>query len=153
MEFYLMGIAYIWGPASNGGKGFFFGLMLMSFLMTGGLASCSHDKDNLKKDLAAEDVSGAEIERLGDVYFNQGNLELALMQYNKYLRDNPDNARVVYKKGMLFLKGKADEAAIIEFRKVIKIDPIHAQAYQGLGQAYFRLKKNPEASYDGSILP
>ena len=85
----------------------------MIFIMTGGLFGCAHDKDNLGKALAAEDMSGSEIERLGDVYFNQGNLELALMQYDKYLRDNPDNARVLYKKGLLFLKGKADEAAIL----------------------------------------
>ncbi|MBW2158227.1 MAG: tetratricopeptide repeat protein, partial [Deltaproteobacteria bacterium] len=73
-------------------------LLAMIFIMCSFLSGCAHDKDNLEN-MFEQDTPGAETERMGDVYFDQGNLELALIQYNRYLRDNPDNARVFYKKG------------------------------------------------------
>ena len=54
--------------------------------MAGGVSGCAQQQNNLRKDLSAQNMSGSEIERLGDIYFNQGNLQLALIEYNKYLK-------------------------------------------------------------------
>ena len=65
-----------------------------------------------------------------------------VVEYNKYLKHDPGNARVRYKKGLVLLKGKSDQAAIREFQKVIDKDPAHAPAFQGLGQASRRNRRS-----------
>lgn len=122
-----------------------FGLTVMLFVVSGGLSGCAPQQKNLRGDVSSKEMPGSEIERLGDVYYNQGNYELALVQYNQFLRLNPDNNRVHYKKGLLLIKGRLDQEAIREFKIVINKDPAHAPAFQGLGQAYFRLKKYEDA--------
>ncbi|MEA1948140.1 MAG: tetratricopeptide repeat protein [Thermodesulfobacteriota bacterium] len=126
-------------------KRLFLSLPVMFFIVAGGLSGCATQQQNQRGDLSAQEMPGSEIERLGDVYYNQGNYALALVQYNKFLRRNPDNNRVHYKKGLLLLKGRLDQEAIREFKVVIKKDSTHALAFQGLGQAYFRLKKYEDA--------
>ncbi|MCK5505903.1 MAG: tetratricopeptide repeat protein, partial [Thermodesulfovibrionia bacterium] len=126
-------------------KGVLLGKLAVYIVMAGSLYGCAPQQNNLRKDLPAQEMSGSEIERLGDVYLNQGNLQMALMQYEKFLKQNPENNRVLYKKGLLLLKGKMNEAAIRDFLKVTKKDPEHALGYQGLGQAFFRLKKYEDA--------
>ena len=105
----------------DGGRGVLAAALASIGVMVFSLSGCAHDKKKINKGLSAENRPGAEIERLGDVYFNQGNLELALIEYNKFLNLNPDDIRVLYKKGRVLLRGKADEPAIREFDKVIKI--------------------------------
>jgi Flp pilus assembly protein TadD len=126
-------------------KGVFFSLPAMFFVMAASLSGCALQQKNQRGDLAAQEMPGPEIERLGDAYYNQGNHQLALMEYNKFLQLNPDNNRVRYKKGLVLLKGRMDEGAIREFKGVINKDPTHALAFQGLGQACFRLKKYDDA--------
>ena len=123
----------------------FLSLPALFFVMTASLSGCALQQNNLRKDLSGQEMSGSEIERLGDDYYNQGDFRMALVQYEKFLRLNPDNNRVCYKKGMLFLKGKMNEAAIREFQRIIINDPVHALSYQGLGQAFFSLKKYEDA--------
>jgi len=126
-------------------KGGFINLLAMILLMAGSFSGCAVQQNNLRKDLFSQEMSGAELERSGDVYFNQGNLQLALLEYEKCLKLNPDSNRVRYKKGRIFLKGETDEAAIREFKKIIDNDPGHALATQGLGQAFFRLENYEDA--------
>ena len=126
-------------------KGNFINLLAMILLMVGSFSGCAGQQNNLRNDLSSQEMSGAEIERSGDVYFNQGNLQLALVEYEKYLKLNSDNNRVRYKKGLILLKGKVDKAAIREFKKIIDNDPEHALANQGLGQAFFRLENYEDA--------
>ena len=127
------------------GKGNVINLLAMIVLIVGSFSGCAGQQNNLRNDLSPQEMSGAEIERSGDVYFSQGNLQLALVEYEKFLKLNPDNNRVRYKKGLIFLKGKLDRAAIREFKKIIDNDPENALAKQGLGQAFFRLEKYEDA--------
>jgi len=90
-------------------------------------------------------MTDADHERLGDGYFNQGKLQLAYVEYERALQHNPDNTRIYYKKGLLFLVAKMPKAAIQEFHQVIKKEPDHALAHQGLGQAFFHMKNYAEA--------
>ena len=87
-----------------------------------------------------------EHERLGDIHFRQGKLEMAYVDYDRSLQANPMNAGALLKKGLLFTTRKMHEKAIETFQAVLEIKPDEALAYQGLGQAYFYLKK-----YDDSI--
>ena len=87
-------------------RGVFLNLPAMFFVIAASLSGCAFQQKNQRGDLAAQEMSGPEIERLGDGYYNQGNHQLALMQYNKFLQLNPDNNRVHYKKGLVLLKIK-----------------------------------------------
>ncbi|MGD8529420.1 MAG: tetratricopeptide repeat protein [Syntrophobacterales bacterium] len=86
-----------------------------------------------------------EYERLGDVYFSRGDLGTAFVQYDKALKLNPDNSNIHYKKGLLLVIGNMNENSILEFRQVLRNEPAHALSHEGLGLAYFQMKKYDEA--------
>ena len=50
-----------------------------------------------------DEISSPELERTADAYFINGDLNLAFLNYEKCSQIDPRNARVLYKKGMLFL--------------------------------------------------
>ncbi|MCK4603416.1 MAG: tetratricopeptide repeat protein, partial [Deltaproteobacteria bacterium] len=91
------------------------------------------------------EMTGDEIERSGDLLLSRGNLDKAFVQYEKALQLKPDNIRVQYKKGLLFLLGRMNEDAIKEFQSVLEREPEYALAYKGLGQAFFQVKKYDQA--------
>ena len=91
------------------------------------------------------ELTGDDYERLGDVYFSKGDSVMAFVQYEKSLRLTPDNTRIHYKKGLLFVFEGMNEDAIEEFQKVLEKEPEHTLAHNGLGQAFFQVKK-----YDGA---
>jgi Flp pilus assembly protein TadD len=84
-------------------------------------------------------------ERAGDIDFHRGHIEMAYIQYTKSLRGNPENVRVRYKRGLLFLVAGMSGQAKRDFRRVLQSDPDHALAFMGLGQALFG-----EQDYDGA---
>jgi len=90
-------------------------------------------------------MSPEEIEGLADTHFRSGNLHLALVEYEKAIRSNAGKPRLRYKKGLLYVAGKAYEDAVVEFRKVIQQEPQNALAYEGLGLATFHLKRYEQA--------
>jgi len=63
------------------------------------------------------EMTDAEYERLGDNYFQQGNYEKAFIQYDKLLQKNPDQPRLVYKRGMFSLRKTAPLKPWGTFRK------------------------------------
>ena len=77
-------------------------------------------------------------ERMGDFYVRQGNLPMAFLQYDKALRLDRNQPNIHYKMGRLFLeKGMAEEAQN-EFLEVLKVNPQHAQAFEGMGWVFFK---------------
>jgi tetratricopeptide (TPR) repeat protein len=90
-------------------------------------------------------VTDREHERLGDAYFQQGNLERAFIQYEKGLILSPNNIRILYKKGLLFLTKGMNEEAIEAFQEVLKKRPDHALAHEGTGQALFNVGRFGDA--------
>ena len=74
-----------------------------------------------------------------------GQYYMAYVQYEKALGLKPDNVRVVYKKGLIFLCSDRCEEAAKGFQSVVDKAPGHAFAYEGLGQALFRMGKHDEA--------
>lgn len=91
------------------------------------------------------EMTREEHERLGDLHFSRGDLGPAFVQYEKSLKLNPDNSRIRYKKGRLLIIGGMNEEAISEFKKVLKKYPKHASSHEGLGMAYFQMKKYDDA--------
>jgi tetratricopeptide (TPR) repeat protein len=86
-------------------------------------------------------LTADEYERLGDALLSRGNLPIAFLQYERSLKQNPDNIRIEYKKGLALLAGKKYDDAISQFQRVISKNPGYAKAYEGLGQAYYKKKK------------
>ena len=75
-----------------------------------------------------------EMERLGDQYIRQGNMNMAFVYYDKAVRMDPKLSSAHYKMGRLYLsKGMNDEAAG-EFEAILKDFPKYALAYEGKGQ-------------------
>ncbi len=91
------------------------------------------------------EMTDADYERLGDSYFQQGNLEMAFLQYAKVLRKKSDNSRVLYKVGALFLARGLNQDAVQYFQAILAKDASDALAHQGMGQVFFKEKKYPEA--------
>jgi Tfp pilus assembly protein PilF len=89
-----------------------FSLIALSLLMTFSLISCaSWDKNFRDDDYPTGKLTSDEYERLGDIYFNKGDSINAFVHYEKSLSSDPDNSRVHYKKGLLFVvEGKREDA-------------------------------------------
>jgi tetratricopeptide (TPR) repeat protein len=106
-----------------------------------------------KAEIAADEKTAKKVpemtaegyERLGDRYLNQGNLDLAFMQYHKALQLDSGQLRVRYKMARLFLAKGLKEEAKAEFKEILSADPRQALAYEGLGQVDFQMGEYPEA--------
>jgi tetratricopeptide (TPR) repeat protein len=106
------------------------------------IPSVANDAPDAK---ALPEMTGDELERSGDLLLSRGNLSKAFVQYEKALKLKPDNIRVQYKKGLLFLLGRMNEDAIKEFQGILEREPEYALAYKGLGQAFSQVKKYDQA--------
>ena len=92
------------------------------------------------------EMTGAELERAGDILFSRGNLHMASVKYTKSLKLDPDNTRVLYKIGRLFVIGRLNADAVQVFEEVLKREPEHALSYKGLGRAHFQMKQYDQAA-------
>ncbi|MCG2688040.1 tetratricopeptide repeat protein, partial [Candidatus Parcubacteria bacterium] len=87
-------------------------MFVIIFIMIGCLSGCISQLNNLNKKSSDIVVADDRHERLGDSYLAQGKLQLAMMEYDKYLRIDPNNNNVRYKKGLVFVDGKMNEDAV-----------------------------------------
>ena len=93
----------------------------------------------------SKDLSPQELQRLGDLYLQQGNPALAIVQYQNAVEADPSLFRIHYKMGDMFLKKGLPQDAIQHFQEVLKHDDHDALTFEGLGEAYFRIGKEEEA--------
>jgi len=107
----------------------------------------SRSVEEIGKDGDASPLSGNELETLGDTYFANGNLPSAFMNYEKALRINPKNARVLYKKGLVLLSAGLYEDAEKIFVHLCHQDPRNALAHEGLGRTYFLMRRYDDAKH------
>lgn len=101
--------------------------------------------DEMSSPEAVPKLSSDAHEWSADVYFREGKLEMAFLEYNKSLDIDPDSERVHYKRGLVFLAGGLKEEAMADFEKVLTLDPEHALAHMGLGQVFFQKEKYQKA--------
>ena len=68
-----------------------------------------------------------------------------LAKFTSTIRPQLGDANSIYNLACYFQERKKHQLAVAEFRKVVRIDPTHAQAYNGLGVSYDNLKEFPRA--------
>jgi tetratricopeptide (TPR) repeat protein len=107
--------------------------------------SSSYFPEETSSPKVVPELSSDTHEWSGDVHFRKGELRAAYLQYSKSLKLDPDNTRVHYKLGLVFLAGGLNDEAMAEFQEVIKSDPEHELAYMGLGQVFFVMEKYGKA--------
>jgi tetratricopeptide (TPR) repeat protein len=91
------------------------------------------------------EMTAAEYEASGDLYFGQEDYAMAFVQYEKSLALTPGNMRIHFKQGMLCLRAGKPEEAVKFFQKVLEIDPGLAAAYEGMGTALFEMRQYDKA--------
>jgi Flp pilus assembly protein TadD len=106
-------------------------------------AGLAPSEDEISSD--SKDMSPQELQRLGDLYLQQGNPALAIVQYQHAVEADPSLFRIHYKMGEMFLKKGLPQDAIQHFQEVLKHDDHDARTFEGLGEAYFRMGKEEEA--------
>lgn len=93
----------------------------------------------------SKDLSPKELQRLGDLYLQQGNPALAIVHYQNAVEADPSLFHIHYKMGDMFLKKGLPQDAIQHFQEFLKHDEQDALTFEGLGEAYFRMGKEEEA--------
>jgi len=78
-----------------------------------------------------EDIAGWT--NLGNLYFDAGNYEKAIMAYTKSLELNPNNADVMTDLGVMYRRNGQPKTAVATFDKAIQIDPKHETARYNKG--------------------
>ncbi len=114
----------------------------------GRIPSADQISEPSKKDLSAQ-----ELNQLGDLYLQQGNPALAIIQYQKAVDADPSLYRVHYKIGEMFVKKGLPQDALEHFQEVLKKDERDALSLEGVGEAYFRMgnEKDAEASFRKAV--
>src|SRR4029077_3859455 len=81
---------------------------------------------------------------LGVTLFQKGQLDEAVVQYQKALEIDPNYAEAHNNLGAaLFQKGQLDEA-VVEYQKALEIDPNFVEAHSNLGAALFQKGQRDE---------
>ena len=82
---------------------------------------------------------------LGDQYKEKGNIENALMAYQKAIASNPNDYRTLNHIGELYYGLEQYTRAADYFRKTIALKPNLHQAHNNLGVIFYRTNQYPEA--------
>jgi len=104
--------------------------------------SAKEEQESLKK---IPEMTAEGYEKLGDSHVRQGNLDMALIQYDKALRLEPGRFGIRYKMGRLFLEKGLLEEAKKEFQGILRADPDHALSHEGMGRIYVKSGEWAEA--------
>ena len=93
------------------------------------------------------------LNRLGLLYYTQGNNDLAEENYRKALKVNYRDDWAYENLGDLFLEQQNYDLATENYQRSIKINPGYAENHKNLGDVYFKQKKYNEAiqSYKKAI--
>ncbi len=82
----------------------------------------------------------------GIAKMNEGNYDVAIMEFSKASEINPKNADAWYYMGEVYFLQKEDKKAMENYTKSIDLDTLNAKAYKGRGKLKARLE-----DYHGSI--
>lgn len=73
---------------------------------------------------------------MGQIYFRQGNLEMAADALSDVVRLAPDNGKYRYNLGVVYLRLNRPRDALAEFRLALEAGTNEAQVYRALAQAF-----------------
>lgn len=141
----MTGIGGFWGCASqNQYKGTFtqgeYKKIIETQKRKGEVQAKSEEKLQKLPEMTVE-----ELERWGDDYLRQNNIDAAFSYYDKALHLDPGQILIRYKIGMLYLKKGLTGGAISEFREILKKDDHYALAFEGIGHCFLQTGKLEEA--------
>jgi len=83
----------------------------------------------------------------GVAYRHQGNLNQAILDYNKAIEINSNYDVAYYNRGVAYRHQGNLNQAILDFNRAIEINPDYAEAYSNLAVAYFE-KQEYEKSWE-----
>lgn len=116
------------------------------------MANISQDKDKevdavfyLKKAIQADEKNYKAHYNLGNLYFSDNKVNMALDEYRKVLRIKKDYSYAYYNKGCCYLKKKSWYNARYEFGLAIKANPEEPSFYYNLAYTYKMMKKPKKA--------
>lgn len=121
-------------------------LLALVIVLSVSLTNCASVRQKFPEDpFASEKLTSDEYARLGDLSLSRGDSVNAFVNYERCLRTDPDNTKVHYMKGLLFITEEQYPDAVESFQKVLEKEPDHARAHQGLGQVYLQMKQYDKA--------
>lgn len=83
--------------------------------------------------------------QLGVSYFNEGNIQMAYVEFQKALKLNPDDKEVLNALGVVYLEFRDLQNAEKSFLKAVTLDPNFSEAYNNLGATYGRMGRWSDA--------
>ena len=95
--------------------------------------------DGTDRSMSLPDMTSRDYETSGDRYFGQQDYAMAFVQYDRALEMAPENSRLLYKQGLLFLVTGQNHDAAAYFEKIVEKDSNSAAACEGLGTALFKM--------------
>ena len=99
----------------------------------------------LKKAIQSDEKNYKAHYNLGNIYFSDGKINMALAEYKKVLRIKKDYSYAYYNKGCCYLKKKSWYNAKYEFGLAIKENPNEPSFYYNLAYTYKMMKKDKKA--------
>lgn len=84
-------------------------------------------------------ISACKDERsdVGDQYFKNGEYKEAVAAYTEYLKLEPTHIKSLYNRGRAYEELGEHEKALADFHKVLKEDPLNANAYLSVTSDYY----------------
>jgi len=84
----------------------------------------------------------------GNTYRNQGNLDLAIADFDRAIEINPQYFQAYNLRGRIYAARSDHNRAISEYTDAIKLDPVYVEAYVNRGLAYEALGLTANANSD-----
>jgi len=88
---------------------------------------------------------------LGNLNSEEGNSLAATVNYSLAIEENPYNYLYYNYRGVIYLRSKSYEAALKDFKELIKLNPTYYIGYKCLGETYFGLNNFKEAALNYSL--
>jgi len=95
-----------------------------------------------------KEMTNEDFEKLGDAHLQQGNLQLAKVQYEKVLNVAPERILARYKLAVIYLEQGNSQEAHDQFHQILDYDLNFAPAYEGMGRALLKMEKDREAEQE-----
>ena len=100
----------------------------------------SQSEVDLSKEMTKEDFG-----ELGDAHFQQGNFQMAKVQYEQVLNLQPEQVLTRYKLAVVYLADGNAHKAYEHFHQILEYQLDFAPAYEGMGRALLKMEKDMEA--------
>ena len=95
-----------------------------------------------------EPLSAKEYCNRGVSYFEKGQYDKAIADYNKAIEIDPKDARAYNNRGIAYGKKGQYDLSIADFNKVIEINPSDAEAYINRGHTHMKSGNKEKACSD-----